>query len=72
MLQDVALVVPYDEFMCLEHVFVEAGSGRARHQVDMFFYFEQLIDEITEGLKVWRAGAGSGRTGTGAWKCRPC
>jgi hypothetical protein len=56
------LIVPYDEFMILQHAMVEASNhvGGKPQQVDMFYYFESLLAENSRGVVAAAAGVGAG------------
>lgn len=54
MLQDVKLVIPYDEFLVLHHVLVEWEQRRSTAEADMYTYFELLMQENLRKLAVRR------------------
>jgi hypothetical protein len=59
-LDDCDLVVPYDEFVCLQHIFFDLGAPSGRGAtMDMFYYFQMLLDEHLKGFRV-RRGVGGG------------
>lgn len=52
-LLDAELIIPYDEFVTLQHVFVERANAEAGIiQMDMFYYFELLLGQYMEGFQV--------------------
>jgi hypothetical protein len=46
------LIIPYDEFICLQHVFFEASVDSPSYVVDMFYYFELLLRDFTNNAQV--------------------
>jgi hypothetical protein len=67
-LRDCDLIVPYDEFVTLQHVFFEAlhKAIGAPHDLDMFYYFELLLEEHVRDFQVEAAAAAGAGAGAGA------
>lgn len=55
LLKNCQLIIPYDEFLCLQHVLFESSNTDvSTHQVDMFYYFELLLWDVVATAKVRR------------------
>lgn len=58
--QTCVLIIPYDEFVCLQHVFFEASHDSVTRNNDMFYYFELLLTQFTDGFQVGGCCRGGG------------